>query len=127
MPADDSNLLFKNRDTLNEMLSTSLYYEGTSTPRFAHGFVEMEYWVPTLMHEGNLKAFSSKLVFDPESKFGMIVMTNQSFEEIYYYGLIKEIFGDNVNSNRVTSEGEDIFNPHDGQPPDLLIYLRFLI
>ncbi|WP_339259750.1 serine hydrolase domain-containing protein [Paenibacillus sp. FSL R5-0713] len=109
MPVDDSNVLFKNRDTLNEMLSTSLYYEGTSTPRFAHGFVEMEYWVPTLLHEGNLKAFSSKVVFDPESKFGVVVMTNQSFEEVYGYGLIKEIFGDNVNSNRVTSEGGGYF------------------
>lgn len=109
MPVDDSNVLFKNRDTLNEMLSTSLYYDGTSTPRFAHGFVEMEYWVPTLMHEGNLKGFSSKLVFDPQSKFGMVVMTNQSFEEIYYYGLIKEIFGDNVNSNIITSEGGGYF------------------
>jgi CubicO group peptidase (beta-lactamase class C family) len=109
MPIDDNNVLFKNRDTLNEMLSTSLYYEGTSTPRFAHGFVEMEYWVPTLMHEGNLKAFSSKVVFDPESKFGVVVMTNQSFEEVYGYGLIKEIFGNNVNSNRVTSEGGGYF------------------
>lgn len=109
MPVDDSNVLFKNRDMLNEMLSTSLYYEGTSTPRFAHGFVEMEYWVPTLMHEGNLKAFSSKVVFDPASKFGVVVMTNQSFEEVYGYGLIKEIFGDNVNSNRVTSEGGGYF------------------
>ncbi|WP_458125856.1 hypothetical protein [Paenibacillus sp. Z3-2] len=69
----------------------------------------MEYWVPTLMHEGNLKAFSSKVVFDPESKFGLVVMTNQSFEEVYGYGLIKEIFGDNANSNRVTSEGGGYF------------------
>ena len=109
MPVDDSNLLFANRDTLTEMLSTSLYYEGTSIPRFAHGFVEMEYWVPTLMHEGNLKGFSSKLVFDPVSKFGMVVMTNQSFEEIYYYGLIKEIFGSSVYSNSITSEGSGYF------------------
>lgn len=105
MPVDDSNLLFTNRDTLNEMLSTSLYYDGTSIPRFAHGFVEMEYWVPTLMHEGNLKGFSSKLVFDPESKFGMVVMTNQSFEEIYYYGLISKTFGNNIHFNSITSEG----------------------
>ncbi|PQP82692.1 hypothetical protein C0Q44_14890 [Paenibacillus sp. PCH8] len=79
------------------------------------------------MHEGNLKGFSSKLVFDPASKFGMVVMTNQSYEEIYYYGLIKEIFGDNVNSNIITSEGEDIFNPHDGLPLDLPIYSGSLI
>ncbi|MFJ2045503.1 serine hydrolase domain-containing protein [Paenibacillus taichungensis] len=105
MPVDDSHVLFAKRETLDEMLSTSLYYDETSIPRFAHGFAEMEYWVPTLLHEGNLKGFSSKVVFDPESKFGMVVMTNIAFEDIYYYGLIKEIFGDNVNSNRVTSEG----------------------
>ncbi|WP_339183129.1 serine hydrolase domain-containing protein [Paenibacillus sp. FSL H8-0317] len=109
MPVDDSHVLFAKRDTLDAMLSTSLYYDGTSIPRFAHGFVEMEYWVPSLMHEGNLKGFSSKVVFDPASKFGMVVMTNQSFEEIYYYGLIKEIFGDNVNSNIITSEGGGYF------------------
>lgn len=109
MPVDDSNVLFAKRDTLDEMLSTSLYYDGTSIPRFAHGFVEMEYTVPTLMHEGNLKGFSSKVVFDPESKFGMVIMTNQSFEEIYYYGLISKIFGNSTYVNSVTSEGEGYF------------------
>ena len=79
MPVEGSHVLFKNRDTLNEMLSTSLYYEGTSTPRFAHGFVEKEYWVPTLMHEGNFKGFSIKLVFDPKSKFGMVLHDKSIF------------------------------------------------
>lgn len=104
MPVDDSHVLFAKRDTLDEMLSTSLYYDETSIPRFAHGFAEMEYWVPTLMHEGNLKGFSSKVVFDPESKFGMVVMTNIAFEEIYYYGLISKIFGNSTYVNSVTSE-----------------------
>ncbi|MEC0106948.1 serine hydrolase [Paenibacillus taichungensis] len=105
MPVDDSHVLFAKRDTLDEMLSTSLYYDETSIPRFAHGFVEMEYWAPTLLHEGNLKGFSSKVVFDPESKFGMVVMTNIAFEEIYYYGLISKIFGNSTYVNSVTSEG----------------------
>ncbi|WP_405155838.1 serine hydrolase domain-containing protein [Paenibacillus sp. FSL K6-0108] len=109
MPVDDSHVLFAKRDTLDEMLSTSLYYDETSTPRFAHGFVEMEYGVPTLMHEGNLKGFSSKVVFDPVSKFGMVVMTNIAFEEIYYYGLISKIFGNSTYVNSVTSEGGGYF------------------
>lgn len=104
MPVDDSHVLFAKRDTLDEMLSTSLYYDGTSIPRFAHGFVEMEYGVPTLLHEGNLKGFSSKVVFDPKSKFGMVVMTNIAFEEIYYYGLISKIFGNSTYVSSVTSE-----------------------
>ncbi|KGP78143.1 hypothetical protein P364_0129805 [Paenibacillus sp. MAEPY2] len=105
MPVDDSHVLFAKRDTLDEMLSTSLYYDETSIPRFAHGFVEMEYGVPTMLHEGNLKGFSSKVVFDPESKFGMVVMTNIAFEKIYYYGLISKIFGNSTYVNSVTSEG----------------------
>ncbi|WP_179283021.1 serine hydrolase domain-containing protein [Paenibacillus taichungensis] len=109
MPVDDSHVLFAKSDTLDEMLSTSLYYDETSIPRFAHGFVEMEYWVPTLMHEGNLKGFSSKVVFDPVSKFGMVVMTNIAFEEIYYYGLISKIFGNSAYVNSVTSEGGGYF------------------
>jgi len=104
MPVDDSHVLFAKRDTLDEMLSTSMYYDGTSIPRFAHGFVEMEYSVPTLLHEGNLKGFSSKVVFDPKSKFGMVVMTNIAFEEIYYYGLISKIFGNSTYVSSVTSE-----------------------
>lgn len=109
MPVNDNSVLFAKRDTLDEMLSTSLYYDGTSIPRFAHGFVEMEYWIPTLMHEGNLKGFSSKVVFDPESKFGMVVMTNIAFEEVYYYGLISKIFGNSTYVNSVTSEGGGYF------------------
>lgn len=109
MPVDDSHVLFAKRDTLDEMLSTSLYYDETSIPRFAHGFVEMEYVVPTLMHEGNLKGFSSKVVFDPASKFGMVVMTNIAFEEIYYYGLISKIFGNSIYVSSVTSEGGGYF------------------
>ncbi|RAI84453.1 CubicO group peptidase (beta-lactamase class C family) [Paenibacillus pabuli] len=109
MPVDDSHVLFAKRDTLDEMLSTSLYYDETSIPRFAHGFVEMEYVVPTLMHEGNLKGFSSKVVFDPASKFGMVVMTNIAFEEIYYYGLISKIFGNSTYVSSVTSEGGGYF------------------
>ncbi|MCG7385569.1 serine hydrolase domain-containing protein [Paenibacillus sp. ACRRY] len=109
MPVDDNSVLFAKRDKLDEMLSTSLYYDGTSIPRFAHGFAEMEYWVPTLLHEGNLKGFSSKVVFDPESKFGMVVMTNIAFEEVYYYGLISKIFGNSTYVNSVASEGGGYF------------------
>jgi hypothetical protein len=61
------------------------------------------------MHEGNLKGFSSKVVFDPASKFGMVVMTNIAFEEIYYYGLISKIFGNSTYVSSVTSEGGGYF------------------
>lgn len=40
MPGERNTLLFKNKETLTEMLSTSLYYDGTDIPRNAHGFLK---------------------------------------------------------------------------------------
>ncbi|MDT9718054.1 serine hydrolase domain-containing protein [Paenibacillus sp. ClWae2A] len=111
IPVDRSNLLFANKDTLDEMLSTSLYYDGTSTPRIAHGFFEVEYWVPALEHAGNTAGFTSKFVFDPESKFGLVVMTNQSNEIAYSVGLVQKVFGSSFSTNSVTSESGGYYLP----------------
>ncbi len=111
MPVDSSNLLFTNKDTLNEMLSPSLYYDGTSTPRIAHGFFEVEYLVPALEHGGNMAAFTSKFVFDPESKFALVVMTNQLNESYYCYGLTNKIFGNNYSYKSVTPEKGGYYLP----------------
>lgn len=111
MPVDSSNLLFTNKDTLNEMLSPSLYYDGTSIPRIAHGFFEMEYLVPALEHGGNTAAFSSKFVFDPESNFGLVVMTNQLNESYYCYGLANVIFGNNYSYRSVAPEKDEYYLP----------------
>ncbi|WP_339304148.1 serine hydrolase domain-containing protein [Paenibacillus sp. FSL L8-0435] len=111
MPVDRSNLLFANNDTLDEMLSTSLYYDGTSTPRIAHGFFEVEYWVPALEHAGSTAGFSSKFVFDPESNFGLVVMTNQSNEMAYNVGLVQKVFGSSFSTNSVESESGGYYLP----------------
>ncbi len=111
MPVDRSNLLFTNKDTLEEMLSTSLYYDGTSTPRIAHGFFEVEYWVPALEHAGSTAGFTSKFVFDPESNFGFVVMTNQSNEMVYNVGLVQKVFGSSFSTNSVESESGGYYMP----------------
>ncbi|MCW3790548.1 beta-lactamase family protein [Paenibacillus sp. LS1] len=111
MPVDRSNLLFANKDTLDEMLSTSLYYDGTSTPRIAHGFFEVEYWVPALEHAGSTTGFSSRFVFDPKSNFGFVVMTNQSNEMTYNIGLVQKVFGSSFSTNSVESESGGYYLP----------------
>ncbi|WP_339297073.1 serine hydrolase domain-containing protein [Paenibacillus sp. FSL R5-0623] len=111
MPVDRSNLSIANNDTLDEMLSTSLYYDGTSTPRIAHGFFEVEYWVPALEHAGSTAGFSSKFVFDPESNFGLVVMTNQSNEMAYNVGLVQKVFGSSFSTNSVESESGGYYLP----------------
>lgn len=94
MPAAGSNSpLFQDNATLQEMLSPSLNYEGSDVPRIAHGFFAMNYSVPALEHGGNTAAFTSKFVFDPASRFGMVVMTNQQNEWNYSTGLVDKVFG----------------------------------
>lgn len=109
MPVNSSNLLFTYKDTLDEMLSTSQYYDGTSIPRIAHGFFEVEYWASALEHGGNTLAFSSKFVFDPETNFGLVVMTNQFNEQVYCVGLVNKVFGNNYSSSSVTSGNEGYY------------------
>lgn len=67
--------LFKNSDTLKEMLSTS-YFLGEGMPGIAHGFWENFYAVKTLGHAGDTPNFASQLTFSPETGFGFVVMTN---------------------------------------------------
>lgn len=85
--------LFHGNATLKEFLSPSLNYEGTDLPRIAHGFFAMNYAVPALEHVGNTLGFTSKFVLDPESRFGMVVMTNQYNEWNFSSGLVDKVFG----------------------------------
>lgn len=94
MPITGQNsALFASNDTLDEMLSPSLYFTGSATPRIAHGFFETEHLVRTLEHGGNTLAFSSRFVFNPEANFALIVMTNQQNEWNFNSGLVDTIFG----------------------------------
>lgn len=111
IPVDGRTSLFAHKKTLDEMLSTSLYYDGTSIPRIAHGFFEQEYWVPVLEHGGNMPGFSSKLIFDSESRLGLVVMTNQSVEQVYCEELVRKVFGNNYSSSTVTSGNEGYYLP----------------
>ncbi|MBY0010943.1 serine hydrolase domain-containing protein [Paenibacillus typhae] len=92
-PAGSISPLFQSDETLKQMLTPSLMYEGTDVPRIAHGFFVNEHAVRTLEHGGNTWAFSSNFVFDPVSGFGMIVMVNQQNEGQYCAGLVDRVFG----------------------------------
>ena len=94
MPAEgETCVLFRNNETLNEMLSTSyLFKEGF--PGVAHGFFESYYAVKTLGHGGNTAAFSSLFTLCPEERFAFAVMTNQANETALCYNLTKAVFGE---------------------------------
>ncbi len=89
-----SQKLFRNGDTLEYFLKPTLYYEDTEYPRNSNGLWTEEWGVRTLGHGGNTIAFSSKLLVDPVSKTGVVVMTNQKYEEIYNFGVMELVFGE---------------------------------
>lgn len=94
MPADGENSpLFQNNRTLDEMLTTSDFYDD-GFPRNAHGFWKGLYTVDALEHAGNTDSFSSNFTFSEDENMGIIVFTNQAGEAGLSYGLPTLIFGD---------------------------------
>lgn len=89
----DACPLFENQSTLELMLSASDFYGDTDIPRNCHGLWCTEYAVTTMGHGGNTNAGSANLVFDKESKTGIVVLTNQQNEGVFCYELPKLIFG----------------------------------
>ena len=85
--------LFEKRETLDEMLSPSIFFADGTTARNCHGFWTDELSISVLWHNGGTIGSSSWLAFDPESGTGMIILTNQSGESIYNCGLLPKVFG----------------------------------
>ncbi|WP_312096038.1 serine hydrolase domain-containing protein [Niallia sp.] len=86
------SLLFKNIDTLTNLLSQS-YAPTENAPGIAHGFWEYDGNKRGLLHGGNTASFSSMVHIVPEERFGVIILTNQAGESNLTYGLTKELVG----------------------------------
>lgn len=102
-------MLFEKRDTLEEMLSPTLFYADGSTARNYHGFWTDQFRVPVLWHNGGTLGSSSWFAFDPKSGIGMITLTNQRNESIYNCGLLPLVFGKYESISKVdTGSNSDI-------------------
>ena len=86
--------LFKNTDTLNTMLSPTLFYGDTDIPRVSHGMWTMQFSVTTIGHAGNTRGSTTNLLIDTASRVGIVVMTNQCGEMVYTNNLMSLIFGE---------------------------------
>lgn len=99
--------LFQKRETLDEMLSPSLFFADGTTARNCHGFWTDELGVSVLWHNGGTIGSSSWFAFDPKSATGIIVLTNQSNESVYNCGLLPLVFG-RYEGNEAAVQAEDI-------------------
>ena len=94
MPPEGSDCtLFQKRETLEFMLTPSLFYPDGS-PENAHGFwTEWRGGKEFYGHGGNYIAFSCNLLFAPETREALVVMTNTMGEYPLCHGLMDKIFG----------------------------------
>ena len=90
--------LFEKQETLDLMLSASDFYGDSDIQKNCYGLWVTEYAVSTMGHGGNTNVGSANLVFDKESKTGVVVLTNQQSEAILNYGIPELIFGSFENN-----------------------------
>ncbi|MDI9469189.1 MAG: serine hydrolase domain-containing protein [Bacillota bacterium] len=89
----DRTKLFKDQAGMEAMLQPSLFYTGTADSRNHHGLWTIDYGCKLLGHGGNTEGCSSALWFDPLSRTGLAVMSNEVGEMSYNYGLLELLYG----------------------------------
>ncbi|MBQ8011778.1 MAG: serine hydrolase [Oscillospiraceae bacterium] len=102
---DEDCPLFAKQETLDLMLSASDFYGESDIPKNCHGLWCTEYAVSTMGHGGNTNAGSANLVFDKESKTGVVVLANQQSEGTFCYGIPELVFG-TFQDNPIYRNGE---------------------
>jgi CubicO group peptidase (beta-lactamase class C family) len=108
LPAEgEISPLFQQPETLEEMLSPSMYFADGVTPRNCHGFWTDQFGVPVIFHDGGTLGSTSLFAIDLKSGTGIVILTNQYHEYIYTCGLPTKIFGE-LKYTIDTNQKEDI-------------------
>ncbi len=102
---NDDAPLFKNKETQQELFSATDFYGDSDIPVNCHGFFCNEHKVRTLFHTGGTVFGQADMEFDPESKFGIVIMHNEglgsswlmNFAPTYVFGeLASDTYGEPV-------------------------------
>lgn len=104
--------LFDKDETLDEMLSPTLYYADGETPRSCHGLKTERAGVLLLGHGGNTEGFTSLMQFDPKSKTGFVMMINKRGDRTYRGELPETLYGD-LDMADIAAITTDSFNKYD--------------
>lgn len=84
--------VFENPQTMQQMLTATSEYASGRT-RNAHGLWAHYLGSVSYGHGGNTAGCSSHLLFDPENRIGVVVMTNQQNETTFTEGIRPLVFG----------------------------------
>ena len=101
-----NNPLFEKDETLSEMLSGSFFYGESDVPAVCHGFwpEEWGYSVRTVGHDGSSDFGVSKLIIDPVSKTGVVMVSNHADGCSAFQKIGKALFGEGKTSSFVSEK-----------------------
>ena len=89
----DDAPLFEHRETQEKMFSGSLFYGNSDIPASSYGFGVEEFRVRTIGHNGATCACHSNMLFDRESKVGLVTLTNETSVNLVIQEVPEWIFG----------------------------------
>lgn len=118
----NSPRFFKNSETLDKMLQASSYYDN-GVARVHHGLWALETPLHLIGHGGNTQGYTSNFMFDPLSRTGFAVISNEVGETAYNYGLIELFYG---KGDYKVKAGEDISGVYSAKRTVNKGYARFL-
>ncbi len=90
---DDEAPLFEHKETQEKLFSGSLFYGNTDIPCMSYGFGVTEYKVRTYGHDGATFSCHSNMLFDRDSKIGLVTLTNETSVNLVLEGIPEIIFG----------------------------------
>lgn len=103
---DDSAPLFRNKETQDKLFSGAM-----DISMFSYGFYATDYTVRTFGHNGGTVSCVSKMLFDPDSKVGLVILTNEPAGNYVYSvlpSLIFEEFRERIKYMSMLSKGETV-------------------
>ena len=102
----DDAPLFEHKETQEKMFSGSLFYGNTDIPASSCGFGVTEYRVRTMGHNGATIACHSNMLFDRESKVGLVTLTNETSVNLVIQEVPEWVFGKADYENYSDGKGE---------------------
>ena len=89
------------KSTFDEMYMPTRKYTNTDTARNCHGFWCEEYSSRVIGHYGNTDGCSCCLKLDIRNGAGMVVMTNQAYENRFNRSMAALVFGEDNGDNKI--------------------------
>ena len=110
---DDDHPLFEKAETQEKLFSGSAFYGKSDIPSCSYGFWPNDYAVRVYGHDGGTRSGVANMMFDPDSKVGIVMLTTASDRNVLTSYIPEYVFGyysgDNLsvtNETKVDFKGE---------------------